>query len=78
VYNSKNMPPYALPLGAYTAGFKSCSQMGNPMVNYNHILLQDDMARECLWLHAENRMINEQENDMEVKQPRTVVRFHGS
>jgi type VI secretion system secreted protein VgrG len=77
VYNAKNMPPYSLPLGAYTAGFKSCSQMGNPLVNYNHILMQDDLAQECLWLHAENQLLNEQENDMAVKQPRTVVKFQG-
>jgi len=78
VYNSRNMPPYGLPLGAYTAGFKSCSQMGNPMLNYNHILLQDDMAREHIWIHAENKLLTEQENDQTIKHPRTVVTFHGS
>ena len=78
VYNSKNMPPYALPLGAYTAGFKSCSQMGNPMLNYNHILLQDDMAKEHIWIHAENKLLTEQENDQTIKHPRTVVTFHGA
>ena len=61
VYNSKNMAPYPLPLAAYLAGFKSCTEGGNPSENFHNLLLNDQKDDAAILLHAEKQIISTQE-----------------
>ena len=61
VYNSKNLPPYPMPLSAYISGFKSCTEGGNPLENYHNILMKDGAADKNIAIHAEGWVATTQE-----------------
>ena len=61
VYNSKNAPPYPMPLSAYISGFKSCTERGNPLENYHNILMKDGSADKNIAIHAEGWVATTQE-----------------
>ena len=61
VYNSKNAPPYPMPLSAYISGFKSCTERGNPLENFHNILMKDGSADKNIAIHAEGWVATTQE-----------------
>lgn len=69
VYNSKNMPPYPLPEAAYVAGFKSCTEGGNPRENFHHLLLNDQKTDASILLHAETQFLSTQEQSQVTLRP---------
>jgi type VI secretion system secreted protein VgrG len=77
VYNSKNMPPYSLPAAAYVAGFKSCTEGGNPQENFHHFLLNDQQKDASILLHAENQFISTQEQNQVSLRPAFDLSIQG-
>jgi type VI secretion system secreted protein VgrG len=54
VYNPAQMPPYELPAGAHTMGFKSNTTKGGG--GYNEMVLIDGKAGELIRIHAQKDM----------------------
>jgi type VI secretion system secreted protein VgrG len=77
VYNSKNMPPYALPEGGYANGIKSCSKGGNPQSNYSHIIFQDNGSVPILALHSEGWVTSTQKKDLVQIRPKLDISITG-
>ena len=77
VYNSKNMPPYPLPAAAYVAGFKSCTERGNPRENFHHFLLNDQQQDASILLHAETQFISTQEQNQVSLRPAFDLSIRG-
>jgi len=77
VYNSKNMPPYKLPIHCYANGIKSCSKDGNPQDNFSHIVFQDAGNPPVLSIHSEGWIVNTQEKDSVQIRPKLDVNITG-
>lgn len=63
VYNSEQMPPYALPDNKTQSGIKSRSSKSGGPDNFNEIRLEDKKGEEQIFVHAEKDMLTEVEND---------------
>ena len=77
VYNSKNAPPYPMPLSAYISGFKSCTERGNPLENYHNILMKDGSADKNIAIHAESSVVTTQESNTLSLRPRFDISVTG-
>jgi type VI secretion system secreted protein VgrG len=53
VYNTDNMPPYAMPAGATRSGWKSRSTKGGGPSNFNEIRFEDKKGSEEIYVQAE-------------------------
>ena len=69
VYNSTNMPPYALPSNQYIAGWKSLTQGGDPSRNYHQIFMSDESDAAVVHIHAESMFIANQEAQQVTQRP---------
>ena len=63
LYNSREMPPYALPDNKTQSGIKSRSSKGGGADNYNELRFEDKKGEEMITLHAEKDMEREVEHD---------------
>jgi type VI secretion system secreted protein VgrG len=63
VYNSEQMPPYALPDNQTQTGIKSRSSQGGGPANFNELRFEDKKAQEEFYAHAERNLTTEVEND---------------
>lgn len=63
LYNSREMPPYALPDNKTQSGIKSRSSKGGGADNYNELRFEDKKGDEMITLHAEKDMEREVEHD---------------
>ena len=77
VYNSVNMPPYALPDNMYIAGWKSLTQGGDPSANFHQILMSDEKGAEVVHIHSESVYIVQQESQQVSIKPSHDVHFTG-
>jgi type VI secretion system secreted protein VgrG len=77
VYNSTNMPPYALPSNQYIAGWKSLTQGGDPSRNYHQILMSDESGAEVVHIHAESMFVAHQENTQFNRRPNQEINIQG-
>jgi type VI secretion system secreted protein VgrG len=57
VYNAANMPPFELPGGKLSCGFKSCTAGGDPLKNYNGMIFHDQKDHEFLEMHSEGHEV---------------------
>lgn len=78
VYNSKNLPPVALPAEATAGGIKSCIFHGNPAVNFNALVFHDTPGQEYVQVHSETHAVNNSETNHFHFVPRGQFTFHGS
>ena len=69
VYNSTNMPPYALPSNQYIAGWKSLTQGGDPSKNFHQIFMSDESDAAVVHIHAESMFIANQEAQQVTQRP---------
>jgi type VI secretion system secreted protein VgrG len=65
VYNSKNMPPYALPTHATRSTIKSNSSTGGG--GFNELRFEDKAGAEQVYLHAQKDLDEEIEQDRRAK-----------
>ncbi len=77
VYNSSNMPPYALPANQYIAGWKSLTEGGDPSKNYHQILMSDESGAEVVHIHAESMFVAHQENTQFNRRPNQEINIQG-
>ena len=56
VYNSEQMPPYALPDMQTVSGVKSRSSVGGTAENFNEIRFEDKKGEEEVYIHAEKNL----------------------
>ncbi len=63
VYNSDNMPPYALPDSKTQTGIKSRSSMKGGAANFNEIRFEDKKGSEEVVVHAERNLSTTVEAD---------------
>ena len=77
VYNSVNMPPYALPSNQYIAGWKSLTEGGDPTSNFHQILMSDEKGAEVVHIHAESMFIANQEAQKVAQRPALSVDQQG-
>ncbi|MCA7996147.1 type VI secretion system tip protein VgrG [Burkholderia cepacia] len=63
VYNSANMPPWALPANATQSGILSRSTKGGNAHTANAIRIEDKRGAEEIWIHAEKDQRIEVEHD---------------
>ncbi|MGH9646366.1 MAG: type VI secretion system Vgr family protein, partial [Bryobacteraceae bacterium] len=63
VYNSDNMPPYALPDNKTQTGIKTRSSKEGGSANCNEIRFEDLKGQEELYVHAERNLTGEVEKD---------------
>ena len=75
VYNSDQMPPYALPANQTQSGIKSRSSKGGGTANYNEIRLEDIKGSEMITIQAEKDMETTVEHDhaLTVQNNRTIT-----
>ncbi|CAH0210098.1 type VI secretion system Vgr family protein [Roseomonas sp. CECT 9278] len=62
VYDTDEMPPYALPAGATQSGIRTRSTPGGTADNYNELRFEDAIGAEQVLLHAERDYVVEVEN----------------
>ena len=77
VYNSTNMPPYALPSNQYIAGWKSLTEGGDPSNNYHQILMSDESNAAVVHIHAESMFVAHQENTQFTRRPNQEINLQG-
>jgi type VI secretion system secreted protein VgrG len=63
VYDTDEMPPYALPGGATQSGIRTRSTPGGTVDNYNELRFEDAIGAEQVLLHAERDYVVEVENN---------------
>ncbi len=67
VYNSEQMPPYALPDNQTQSGIKTRSSDGGDAETFNELRFEDKTGEEEIYLHAEKNMKHIVENDYEIE-----------
>ena len=77
VYNSVNMPPYALPDNMYIAGWKSLTQGGDPSANFHQILMSDESDSPVVAIHSESVFVSNQESQQRMLRPNYDFDFQG-
>ncbi|HEY7394380.1 MAG TPA: type VI secretion system tip protein TssI/VgrG [Gemmatimonadaceae bacterium] len=63
VYNSEQMPPYALPDNMSQSGVKTRSTKQGTTEHFNELRFEDKLDSEMIFLHAQKDLTTEVEND---------------
>ncbi|MGE3804385.1 MAG: type VI secretion system Vgr family protein [Gemmataceae bacterium] len=86
VYNSNNLPPFALPAGALFNGIKSCAEpAGNPAVDFNGLVFHDVKGHEEAVLHSAGHLYLSSDHDtyqlagghLHTSEAKARIEYHG-